>query len=124
MANSDQNVSPVVNPYAEEVVPLSRYGEASEVSSPSSKELVGDNVAGDTAGRTISRSVDPQREHTQRAHGGEPTQADIAQFMEVAQKLERELQAIVIGQEHVIRELLLALLAGGHVLLEGVPGLG
>jgi MoxR-like ATPase len=30
----------------------------------------------------------------------------------------------VVGQEGVIRELLLALFAGGHVLLEGVPGLG
>lgn len=49
---------------------------------------------------------------------------DISEFITVAQKLEQELQSIVIGQERVIRELLLALLAGGHVLLEGVPGLG
>jgi MoxR-like ATPase len=54
----------------------------------------------------------------------EPGEADIAEFMEVTQKLEQELQEIVVGQERVIRELLLALLAGGHVLLEGVPGLG
>jgi len=38
--------------------------------------------------------------------------------------LEKELYSVVIGQERVIRELLLALFAGGHVLLEGVPGLG
>jgi MoxR-like ATPase len=54
----------------------------------------------------------------------EPDEADIAEFMEVTQKLEQELQKVVVGQERVIRELLLALLAGGHVLLEGVPGLG
>src|SRR5690242_11071461 len=54
----------------------------------------------------------------------EPGESDIAEFMEVTQKLEQELREIVVGQERVIRELLLALLAGGHVLLEGVPGLG
>ncbi len=53
-----------------------------------------------------------------------PGEADIETFMNVAQQLEDELCSIVIGQERVIRELLLALLAGGHVLLEGVPGLG
>ena len=53
-----------------------------------------------------------------------PGEEDIASFIDVAERLERELCSIVIGQEQVIRELLLALLAGGHVLLEGVPGLG
>lgn len=53
-----------------------------------------------------------------------PSEADITSFIDIAQRLERELTSIVVGQERVIRELLLALLAGGHVLLEGVPGLG
>src|SRR2546425_559858 len=53
-----------------------------------------------------------------------PSEADIAVFMDIAQRLEHELGSIVVGQERVIRELLLALLAGGHILLEGVPGLG
>src|SRR3989440_1912964 len=53
-----------------------------------------------------------------------PSEADIEKFMTVSQTLEQELRTIVVGQERVIRELLLALLAGGHVLLEGVPGLG
>src|SRR5437588_2233758 len=53
-----------------------------------------------------------------------PGEADIADFMEIAQKLEQEVCSIVVGQERVVRELLLALLTGGHVLLEGVPGLG
>src|SRR5690606_36709280 len=30
----------------------------------------------------------------------------------------------VVGQEQVVEQLLIALLAGGHCLLEGVPGLG
>lgn len=53
-----------------------------------------------------------------------PDEAAIESFMQTAQELEHELRSIVVGQERVIRELLLALFAGGHVLLEGVPGLG
>ncbi|MDQ2904546.1 MAG: MoxR family ATPase [Ktedonobacteraceae bacterium] len=53
-----------------------------------------------------------------------PDEADVSEFVEVAGRLERELCSIVVGQQQVIRELLLALLSGGHVLLEGVPGLG
>ena len=54
----------------------------------------------------------------------EPSAEDITAFVETVQKLRKELDSIVVGQERVIRELLLALLSGGHVLLEGVPGLG
>src|SRR5215472_6297690 len=58
------------------------------------------------------------------SHTGGPGETDIEMFMQTARQLESELCSIVVGQERVIRELLLALLAGGHVLLEGVPGLG
>ncbi|GCF08884.1 AAA family ATPase [Dictyobacter arantiisoli] len=54
----------------------------------------------------------------------EPGEEDVTQFIEVTQQLEQELCRIVVGQDRVIRELLLAMLAGGHALLEGVPGLG
>jgi MoxR-like ATPase len=39
-------------------------------------------------------------------------------------RLERELAQHVLGQEDFLRGLLVALLADGHVLIEGVPGLG
>ena len=39
-------------------------------------------------------------------------------------KLEEELGRAVVGQQAVIRQTLVAILGGGHVLLEGVPGLG
>jgi MoxR-like ATPase len=42
---------------------------------------------------------------------------------EVAGRLERELAKSIVGQQRVIREILIAFLAGGHVLLRGVPGL-
>lgn len=40
------------------------------------------------------------------------------------QQLLEQMEKSVIGQRHNIRLLLTAFLAGGHVLLEGVPGLG
>ena len=38
--------------------------------------------------------------------------------------LEAQLNAVIIGQPDLIRSLLIAIFAGGHVLLEGLPGLG
>jgi MoxR-like ATPase len=35
-----------------------------------------------------------------------------------------EIGRVVLGQEEVVRGVLVALVAGGHVLLEGPPGLG
>ncbi len=43
---------------------------------------------------------------------------------QLAQALRVELQKAVVGQVAVIDDVLTALLAGGHVLVEGVPGLG
>jgi MoxR-like ATPase len=42
---------------------------------------------------------------------------------ELAERITRELHKRVVGQEEMIERLLIGLLAGGHVLLEGVPGL-
>src|ERR1051325_3461929 len=39
------------------------------------------------------------------------------------QRLRAELRKIIVGQDEVIEQLLIALFAGGHCLLEGVPGL-
>jgi MoxR-like ATPase len=43
---------------------------------------------------------------------------------QLAQALRAELQKALIGQTAVIDDVLSALIAGGHVLVEGVPGLG
>lgn len=80
-------------------------------------ELATNNGAQTEAGTRTTTTQSTQAEI-------EPQEEDIRTFMELTQALEQELSSIVVGQERVIRELLLALLAGGHVLLEGVPGLG
>ena len=41
-----------------------------------------------------------------------------------AKQLENQIGKVVIGQERVVREVIVAVLSGGHVLVEGVPGLG
>jgi len=39
-------------------------------------------------------------------------------------RLEDALNAVIVGQQAVVRNLLIGLFAGGHLLLEGLPGLG
>jgi len=46
------------------------------------------------------------------------------QFQETFQRLETEVKKVIVGHGDLIRKVLIAFFAGGHVLLEGVPGLG
>ena len=46
------------------------------------------------------------------------------QFRETAARIEAEVGKYIVGQREVIRHTLVCLVAGGHALLEGVPGLG
>jgi MoxR-like ATPase len=46
------------------------------------------------------------------------------QFRDIAAAIEAEIGKVIVGQTEVVRHVLIAVLAGGHVLLEGVPGLG
>jgi MoxR-like ATPase len=41
----------------------------------------------------------------------------------LVRSLQQQVEHVIIGQRHVLREVLVCLLAGGHVLLRGVPGL-
>jgi MoxR-like ATPase len=45
-------------------------------------------------------------------------------FRDVAIRIETEVGKYIVGQREVIRHTLICLIAGGHALLEGVPGLG
>jgi len=46
------------------------------------------------------------------------------EFCEHFQELKSEIAKAIVGQEEVVESVLAALVIGGHVLLEGVPGLG
>lgn len=39
-------------------------------------------------------------------------------------RLRNEIAKVIVGQQEILDDMLIALVAGGHVLLEGVPGLG
>jgi MoxR-like ATPase len=54
----------------------------------------------------------------------EQPRVDPTRVTEVARSVESELGKIIVGQKDLVRGTVTALLAGGHVLLEGVPGLG
>jgi len=47
---------------------------------------------------------------------------DVARANELARNVVDELRKIIVGQDRVLEEIVVALLAGGHALLEGVPG--
>jgi MoxR-like ATPase len=47
----------------------------------------------------------------------------IAEQIQKLSLLKKEIQKVIVGQDTILDEMLIALLAGGHCLLEGVPGL-
>lgn len=54
----------------------------------------------------------------------EINERDIRQVTETVRKIESEVSKQMVGQKELIRQVLICILAGGNVLLEGVPGLG
>ncbi len=48
----------------------------------------------------------------------------VADFRETAANIEAEVSKVIVGQADVVRHVLIGILSAGHVLLEGVPGLG
>lgn len=53
----------------------------------------------------------------------EMTETQVKELLQKLSLLQQEIKKIIIGQQQTIDELLIAFIAGGHCLLEGVPGL-
>ena len=53
-----------------------------------------------------------------------PTPEQLAQAHELVARMRQEIGKAIIGQQAVIDQVLIGLFAAGHVLIEGVPGLG
>lgn len=49
---------------------------------------------------------------------------EVARFREVVHSLRQQIQRVIVGHEEVIEQTIWCIFAGGHALLEGVPGLG
>lgn len=54
----------------------------------------------------------------------EINEKQISGIIDTINKIEAEIGKAIIGQKDIIRQVLISVLAGGNVLLEGVPGLG
>ena len=50
--------------------------------------------------------------------------SQVVELRETAQAIEAQVGQVIVGQKDVVRGVLVCLLAGGHAMLEGVPGLG
>jgi MoxR-like ATPase len=50
-------------------------------------------------------------------------ESEVQSLLGKLSQLKNEIGKVIVGQEAVVEEMLVALLAGGHCLLEGVPGL-
>ena len=53
-----------------------------------------------------------------------PSPEHLAQAHQLVQRMRTEIGKVMIGQQAVIDQVLIGLFAAGHVLIEGVPGLG
>lgn len=53
----------------------------------------------------------------------ETTENNVKDLIHKISLLKDEIQKVIVGQDTIIEEMLIALMAGGHCLLEGVPGL-
>ena len=47
---------------------------------------------------------------------------DLAELNEAVQLLREQIKKIIVGQDEMVKLIIVALLADGHVLIEGVPG--
>ena len=49
---------------------------------------------------------------------------DVARFRSIAHQIETEVGRVMVAQDDIVRHVLICILANGHALIEGVPGLG
>ena len=52
----------------------------------------------------------------------QPPRVDVGDLQEARNRIRAEIRKIIVGQENMVDLLIAALLADGHVLIEGVPG--
>jgi MoxR-like ATPase len=68
--------------------------------------------------------VELQDDDAYRVLQSDEFQAKIKFYGKQFQRIKEEMRKIIVGQEEVVDSLIEALLANGHVLVEGIPGVG
>jgi len=71
----------------------------------------------------INETLNANNSHTDSAEDSVRVQ-QFGQAFELLDSLKTHLQKIIIGQDKVIEQIMVALLCSNHALIEGVPGLG
>src|SRR5881392_704857 len=71
------------------------------------------------AGSVVHRALSSRKMNT----GISAINAEVQQASAFVQPLLNEINKVVVGQKYLVERLIIGLLANGHVLLEGVPGL-
>lgn len=79
-----------------------------------------------TAGKASKarKKTAPKTAKVARAAKKKSFEENAAQFIEAFRGIQKEISKVIVGQTRLIEDVLTGLLAGGHVLLEGVPGIG
>jgi MoxR-like ATPase len=72
----------------------------------------------------MKRKHEREVHHVNEATPEGNIEARAAEFREKFAAIREQVGKVIVGQELVIEDVLIALFAGGHCLLEGVPGLG
>src|SRR5215467_13335408 len=76
---------------------------------------------------SVDRRPIPMGKEFQMAQSSTPPSTQeqrVQEFVSDFQALRSEVRKVIVGHDEVINHVLTGLFAGGHVLLEGVPGLG
>jgi MoxR-like ATPase len=68
----------------------------------------------ETGGRAAAQAADPRAERA--------LERDLERAVELARRVQEEARRVVVGMERAVEDCLVAVLCGGHVLLEGPPG--
>ena len=84
-------------------------------------------VAGESSQETLEKvneSVQAQVKETKIKQVKEITEESLTRFREQCKKIFEQIGRDVIGQQDVVEGVVIAMIAGGNILLEGVPGVG
>jgi MoxR-like ATPase len=63
-------------------------------------------------------------ESSERTRAAPPAASRLPQAAALLKRIEAAVGGVLVGQRHLVERMLIALLADGHLLIEGVPGLG
>jgi MoxR-like ATPase len=108
-----------------------RPADRPDTGSPGSAEHAGGPDAAQAGGRGVGDRLDGHRAATPPSRGAwtgaETTRAPVpgsgvAEEGRLIGEALAEVKRVIVGQEHMVERLMVALLARGHCLLEGVPG--